>query len=616
MTQTAPRKRTGRSTSKRTGGRARGGTTDASTTEGREARTEEQAAPKPEGSSPGAPSSEPSPEAAEAVTGLDMVLVDGARGPLRRFVPPARTTANFAKALAGKPDVVGKRARYLARELGRIGVGRSEVEPNKKDKRFADPAWAGNPLLHRVMQAHIATAQTAAKLVEDAELDWQDEERVRFTLTNIVDALAPSNTPLNPLLWKAVIDTGGKSAVRGVRRAVRDLVNPPRVPSMVDEDAFTVGEDLAVTPGSVVFRTDVFELIQYTPTTPQVRTVPLLMVPPTINKFYIADLAPGRSIVEHYVASGQQVFMISWRNPDERHADWGLDTYGQAILDAMDAVEKATGSPTTSLQAFCSGGIITSMLLAHLAEQGRLDRVASASFAVTVLDWTRAGTVGALMDPEAVREAVEKSRRKGYLDGAALAEVFAWLRPNDLVWNYWVNNYLQGKAPAAFDILYWNADTTRMSAGLHRDFIQLALDNALTKPGTATMLGTPVDLSTIDVDTYVTAGIADHLCPWQACYKTTQLLGGESRFILSTNGHIASLVNPPTNPKSTFQVATSTPPSPDEWLAQAETTKGSWWPDYMAWLGERSGEEIPAPESLGGDLEVLGDAPGTYVFDK
>jgi len=220
------------------------------------------------------------------------------------------------------------------------------------------------------------------------------------------------------------------------------------------------------------------------------------------------------------------------------------------------------------------------------------------------------------MDPEAVREATEKSRKKGYLDGASLAEVFAWLRPNDLIWNYWVNNYLQGKPPAAFDILYWNADTTRMSAGLHRDFIEVAMKNALTEPGAATMLGTPVDLSTVDVDTYVTAGIADHLCPWQACYRSTQLLGGESRFILSTNGHIASLVNPPSNSKSTFQVAGSTPPDPEVWLAQAETTKGSWWPDFMSWLGERAGEEIPAPESLGGDLEVLGDAPGTYVFDK
>src|SRR4051795_6326718 len=306
----------------------------------------------------GAPSEGDAPEAADAATGLDMVLVDGARGPLRRFVPPARTTAAFARALAGKPDVVGKRARYLARELGRISVGRSEVEPNKKDRRFTDPAWSGNPLLHRVMQAHLATAQTAEKLLDDADLGWQDDERVRFTLTNVVDALAPSNTLLNPLAWKAMIDTGGRSAVHGARRMVRDLASSPRVPSMVEPDAFAVGRDLAVTPGVVVFRTDVFELIQYRPTTPRVRSVPLLLVPPTINKFYVADLAPGRSMVEHYVSSGQQVFMISWRNPDERHAAWNLDTYGQAILDAMDAVERASGNRQVAVQAFCSGGII------------------------------------------------------------------------------------------------------------------------------------------------------------------------------------------------------------------------------------------------------------------
>src|SRR3954447_21584662 len=431
MTQIAPEKRTGsRRAARPTEDGRTAGTTDTTTTEGRERPAAEQPTEKPRCAPP---SSEPEPEAAEAVMGLDMVLVDGARGPLRRLVPPARTTLAFAKGLASRPDVVGKRARSLARELGRIGVGRSEVEPNKKDRRFADAAWTGNPLLRRVMQAHIATAQTAAKLVDDADLGWQDDERIRFTLTNVVDALAPSNTPLNPLLWKAVIDTGGRNAVDGIRRMVSDLASQPRVPSMVEPDAFTVGEDLAITPGAVVFRTDVFELLQYKPTTPQVRAVPLLMVPPTINKYYIADLAPGRSIVEHYVASGQQVFMISWRNPDERHAEWGLDTYGQAVLDALDAVELATGSRRAAVQAFCSGGIITSMVLAHLAAQGRLDRIAAASFAVTVLDWARAGTVTALMDPEAVQEATEKSRRKGYLDGAALAEVFAWLRPNDLV---------------------------------------------------------------------------------------------------------------------------------------------------------------------------------------
>src|SRR4051812_6076275 len=565
---------------------------------------------------PGRPA-DPPEEAAEAVMGLDLVLVDAARGPLRRLVPPAGTALRLASSLVRQPGNVARRSGELVRELGRIGTGRSELAPGRKDKRFADPAWMGNPLLRRAMQAHLAGARTAWELIDDAGLDWKDDERIRFTATNMVDALAPSNVPLiNPLAWKAVIDTGGRNVVEGLRRMIGDLSAPPRVPSMVEPDAFTVGEDLAVSPGVVVLRTPVFELIRYRPTTETVREVPLLVVPPTINKYYIADLAAGRSIVEHYVAGGQQVFMISWRNPDERHADWGLDTYGQAILDAMDAVERASGSERVALQAFCSGGIITAMLLAHLAATGRLDRVAAASFAVTVLDWSHAGTIGALMDKEAVEDAVAKSRKKGYLDGAMLAEVFAWLRPNDLVWNYWVNNYLQGKPPPAFDILYWNADTTRMSAGLHRDFIEVATGNGLTRPGATTMLGSPVDLSAIDVDTYVTAGIADHLCPWQSCYRTTQMLGGESRFVLSTNGHIASLVNPPGNPKSTFQVAESTPADPQQWLASASTTKGSWWPDFLSWVGERSGDEIPAPEKLGGDLEVLADAPGTYVFDK
>jgi polyhydroxyalkanoate synthase subunit PhaC len=576
------------------------------------------AGPKAESDPKPAPDrpADPPEEAAEAAMGLDMVLVDAARGPLSRLLPPAGTALRFGAALARQPGTVAKRTGELARELGRITAGSSELAPGKKDKRFADPAWAGNPLLRRAMQAHLATARTAWELIEDADLDWQDDERIRFSATNLVDALAPSNLPVvNPLSLKAAIDTGGGSALKGLGRMVRDLASPPRVPSMVEPDAFTVGEDLAATPGTVVLRTPVFELIRYTPTTETVRAIPLLMVPPTINKFYITDLAPGRSIVEHYVAGGQQVFMISWRNPDERHAEWGLDTYGQAILDAMDAVERATGQEKVSLQAFCSGGIISTMLLAHLAATGRQDRVTSLSLAVTVLDWARAGTISALMDEESVKAATEKSRKKGYLDGAQLAEVFAWLRPNDLIWNYWVNNYLQGKPPPNFDILYWNADTTRMSAALHRDFIDVALGNALTEPGRATMLGSPVDLSAVTVDSYITAGIADHLCPWQACYRSTQLLGGDSRFILSTSGHIASLVNPPGNPKSTFQVAADTPADPQQWLTQAETVQGSWWPDYLTWLGERSGDEVPPPKTPG-DLEELAQAPGTYVFDK
>jgi len=520
-----------------------------------------------------------------------------------------------------QPRSLARETRRFGRETARIVRGRSRRAPAKNDKRFADPAWSENPVFRRLCQEYLNLCESIDHLLDDKERsspDWQEAERARFFMNIVSAAVSPTNLlPTNPAALKRLFDTGGMSLVRGVGNLLGDVKNNGGMPSQTNRKAFQVGTDLAATPGAVVHRDELAELIQYAPQTETVRQRPVIIIPPPIGRYYFLDLRPGRSFVEHAVKSGLQVFMISWRNPDQRHGDWGLDTYGQAILDAMDAVERATGCERVALQAFCSGGIITAMVLAHLAATGRLDRVAAASFAVTVLDWARAGTVTALMDPEAVQEATEKSRRKGYLDGAMLAEVFAWLRPNDLVWNYWVNNYLQGKPPAAFDILFWNADTTRMSAALHRDFIEVALGNALTEPGRATMLGTPVDLSAVDVDAYVTAGIADHLCPWQACYRTTQMLGGDTRFVLSTNGHIASLVNPPGNPKSTFQVAPQTPEDPEQWLAAAHKEKGSWWPDFMAWLGERAGDEVPAPQALGSaDLPVLGDAPGTYVFDK
>lgn len=554
----------------------------------------------------------------DVATGLDMLLSDGALGPLRRILPGG-AGLRMAAALATKPVTLTRRGAGLAAELAKIGVGASELEPGPKDKRYADPAWTENPLLHRLVQAHIAAGGTAADLVEDAGLDWADHERIQFAVSNVVDALAPSNSLLNPGLWQEARKTRGASVVSGVRRLVGDLASKPRVPSMVEPDAFTVGEDVACTPGAVVLRTPVFELIQYLPQTPTVRETPLLIIPPTINKYYVADLAPGRSIVENLLKSGQQVFLMSWRNPTEEHAAWDLDTYGAAILDAMAACETITRRSSTALMAFCSGGIITSMLLGHLAATGAQERVASVTFAVTVLDQAKAGTTGALLDPDTARQAVEASQKKGYLDGRTLAEVFAWLRPNDLIWSYWVNNYLKGRPPKAFDILFWNADTTRMTAGLHRDFIDIAVANALVVPNSTTMLGTPVDLSKVDRDMYVIAGIADHLCAWQSCFRTTQLLGGESRFVLSTSGHIASLVNPPGNPKASFRVAppasrTPTPINADAWLAVAETVKGSWWPDHAEWLGERSGDEVDAPAELGGrGLHALVPAPGDYV---
>ncbi|WP_445182600.1 PHA/PHB synthase family protein [Pseudonocardia sp. Cha107L01] len=545
---------------------------------------------------------------------LDLLLTDAVRGNWRRLVPDA-TALRLVRGLANRPVKVVGRVRGLVGELGRIVVGNSNTQPDPRDRRYTDPAWSGNPLLHRALQAHLATSRTAEALVEDARLAEPDRLRVQTIVSNLSDALAPSNNPLlNPRALKAVVDTGGVNFVRGARRLAGDLAQPPRVPSMVEPDAFTVGETVAATPGAVVLRTEVLEVMQYAPTTEKVRAIPLLIVPPTINKYYVTDIAPGRSLIEYLVGQGHQVFTISWRNPDVRHARWGFDTYGAAILDAVDAARTVTGAPSAALLSLCSGGVLSSMVLGHLAAIGELDRIAAAALSVAVLDQRDAGVTGALLTQEAADAAVRASAARGYLDGRSLAEVFAWLRPNDLVWNYWVDSYLLGNAPKPFDVLFWNADTTRMTARLHRDFIHLSQRNALTERGTATMLGSPVDLSRVHLDTYITAGVADHLCPWQKCYQSTQLFGGKSRFVLSTSGHIASIVNPPGNKKANFRTAEHNPADAAAWLSGSQVVDGSWWPDFSTWLHARTGEQVPAPSAPGGpDHPPLASAPGSYV---
>jgi polyhydroxyalkanoate synthase len=364
----------------------------------------------------------------------------------------------------------------------------------------------------------------------------------------------------------------------------------------------------------VVHSCEQFELIQYQPVTENVYRCPLLIVPPMINKFCITDLSPGRSMAEFLVGQGHQVFVVSWRNPDARHRDWDLNTYGGAVVQALAAVRAISGAAKASICALCSGGVVSTMVAAHLSVSGQLNQLASLCLGVTVLDQQQAGTAGAIID-ETTATAVSAAR--GYLDGRTLAEVFAWLRPDDLIWNYWVNNYLHGRPPAAFDILYWNADTTRLPAALHRDFIALALSNALTVPDAATMLGSPVDLAKVDTDAYVIAGVADHLCPWQSCYRTTQLLGGPVTFVLSTSGQIASMINSPANPKASFQTAAANPPDPGGFLAAAHMVPGSWWSDYSSWLAARSGEQKKSPRQLGRKAyPVQCAAPGTYVHDR
>ena len=550
------------------------------------------------------------PDAAEAA--LDVLLTDASDGTRSRFVRPG-AAVSVAAGLARRPNRATRRAAHLGAELARVAGGRSELRPGKRDRRFADPAWESSWLFRRLLQTHLAVSETVDGLITDADPGWRAERQARFASSNVLDALAPTNFPwTNPAVIKASVDEGGMNLVRGARHFVRDF---PHLPSTVDTSKFSVGENLALTPGAVVLRTDVFELIQYAPQTPEVRTVPLLFVPPTINKYYVLDLAPGRSMVEWLVKQGQQVFVMSWRNPDAAQGHFDLDTYAGAVLEARDAVTSITRSRTVHLNGACSGGLISAGALGHLAAEGRLGNVASVTLLVAALDNERAGTASALVNREVAAAAVAESARRGYLDGQALEGVFTWLRPNDLVWNYVVSNYLLGKQPPAFDVLFWNQDTVRLAAGLHRDFIRMGLENSLAHPGRLEVLGSQVDLGAVDLDSYIVAGSTDHIIPWENAYRSTQLLGGTPRFVLSRSGHIQALVNPPSpESRSSYRVGDLYPSSPEAWAERAATLPGSWWTDYDQWLADRSGEVKPAPKRLGNTrFKAQAKAPGTYV---
>jgi polyhydroxyalkanoate synthase len=549
-----------------------------------------------------------------AAASLDALMSDAVLGSGSRVLP-GWAVAKLAGKVASHPRRSVGRGLGLVAELARIGLGRSETAPSDKDKRFKDPAWEGNFAFRRLCQAYLAAGKTVDDLISDADLDWRAERRVRFAAENVLDALAPTNFALtNPTVLKATIDTGGANFWRGLKNFRRDMRHAPRVPSMVDESKFELGENIAVTPGAVVLRTPVCELIQYEPSTAKVRRRPLLIVPPQINRFYVVDMAPGRSMVEHWVGQGQQVFVLSWRNPDERHADWNFDTYVESVLESLDAVEAITGTDSTHVLGLCAGGATASIAVGHLAARGEIGRVAGLALGVTVIDNERAGTTGAFTDRATAAMALAASARKGYMSGKALAGVFAWLRPNDLIWGYVVNNYLLGKDPPAFDVLYWNADTTRMPAGLHRDFMRLGLDNSLVRPGELSVLGTPIDLGAITADTYMVAGIADHISPWEDAYRTVHLMGSKPRFVLSNAGHIAAMVNPPSE-KASFYANRRNRVDAEAWLKEADQQRGTWWDDFSGWLDERSGGERTAPRKLGDAAhQPLADAPGTYVL--
>jgi polyhydroxyalkanoate synthase len=552
-----------------------------------------------------------------AQSALDVMLTDAAvdQGSVGRFIQPV-AGAKVAAKLALHPNRVARRAGGLGRGLAAAASGRSTVTPAKGDRRFGDRGWQQNWLLRRLLQSYLVTAESIDGLISDAELSWRTERQARFAAHNVLDALAPTNFPWsNPVVMREIVDQGGANLVKGTGNFLRDMSRPPRLPASVDTSKFEVGGNLAVTPGAIVLRTEVFELIHYKPQTETVRAIPLLMVPPTINRYYILDIAPGRSMVEYLVREGQQVFVISWRNPDAAQGHFDMDTYAQAVLEARDAVAEISKQPAIHVNAACSGGIVSAAAVGHLQASGALADVASLTLFVCAIDSTRAMDAEALVTKEMAAAAVAESARKGYVGGQALAGVFAWLRPNDMVWNYVVNNYLLGKEPPAFDILYWNQDAVRLAAGLHHDFIIQGLENSMTRAGATVTLGTPIDLAAVDVDIYAVAGLRDHLVSWDAAYRSVQLFGGAPRFVLSTSGHIQALVNPASpDSRSSYRVTEDLSGDPSELLRQAAVEPGSWWPDYSAWLAERSGEPIAAPRSLGSRKHrSMARAPGTYV---
>ncbi|MFP5371665.1 MAG: PHA/PHB synthase family protein, partial [Actinomycetes bacterium] len=458
------------------------------------------------------------------------------------------------------------------------------------------------------------------RLIDDYEAagaDWRDVERARFAANALVSTLAPTNTlPGNPAALKKAIDTGGGSIVRGLRNFLDDLRHNGGMPTQTDRSAFTVGADLGVTPGSVVYRDEVMELIQYAPSTPTVRERPLVVVPPPIGRFYFLDLRPGRSFVEHAVGSGLTVFLISWRNPTPEQADWDLDTYAERVRRAVGVAKEITGSPDVNTLGFCAGGILMTTLLNHLAASGD-DSVHSASYAVTLLDFGTPAPLGAFSGARLVGMARRSSTAKGVITARSMGAVFNWMRPDDLIFNYLVRQWLMGEDPPAFDILAWSVDGTNLPARLHEQFLQIFRDNELVRPGVMTVLGTPIDLSRITVPTFVTGATTDHLTPWTGCYRTTQLLSGPSTFVLSSSGHIQSLVNPPGNPKMFFYTGGEPGRDPEAWRESAEKHTGSWWECWAPWTIERSGSEVPAPAGPGSAAyPPIEPAPGSYVLDR
>ncbi|MGU9851508.1 class II poly(R)-hydroxyalkanoic acid synthase [Pseudomonas koreensis] len=548
-------------------------------------------------------------QASENTLGLNPVV--GLRG--KDLLASARMVLTQA---IKQPIHSVKHVTHFGLELKNVLFGKSELQPASDDRRFVDPAWSQNPLYKRYLQTYLAWRKELHSWIDDSSLSPKDIARGHFVINLMTEAMAPTNTAANPAAVKRFFETGGKSLLDGLSHLAKDLVHNGGMPSQVNMGAFEVGKSLGVTEGAVVFRNDVLELIQYKPITEQVHERPLLVVPPQINKFYVFDLSPDKSLARFCLRNNVQTFIVSWRNPTKAQREWGLSTYIDALKEAVDVVTAITGSKDVNMLGACSGGITCTALLGHYAALGQ-NKVNALTLLVSVLDTTLDSDVALFVDEQTLETAKRHSYQAGVLEGKDMAKVFAWMRPNDLIWNYWVNNYLLGNEPPVFDILFWNNDTTRLPAAFHGDLIEMFKNNPLIRPNALEVCGTPIDLKQVTADIFSLAGTNDHITPWKSCYKSAQLFGGKVEFVLSSSGHIQSILNPPGNPKSRYMTSEGMAANADEWQENSTKHTDSWWLYWQAWQAERSGNLKKAPLKLGNKAYPAGEAsPGTYVHER
>ena len=498
------------------------------------------------------------------------------------------------------------------------------VEPAKSDKRFRHEDWEEHFLFDYIKQSYLITARWLHTAVANVEgLDEHTRKKVDFFTRQYIDALAPSNFALtNPEVFRETIASGGQNLVRGLNNLLDDIErgNGKLKISMTDSKAFELGVNIATTPGQVVFQNDLMQLIQYEPTTAKVSKRPLLIIPPWINKYYILDLREKNSLVRWCAAQGLTVFVISWVNPDERHAAKDFEDYMlEGPLAALDAIEKATGEKDANVLGYCLGGTLLASTLAYLAAK-KEKRIASASFMASLINFTAAGELEVFIDEEQVASLERKMNERGYLEGAHMANTFNMLRSNDLIWSFVINNYLLGRDPFPFDLLHWNQDSTRMPAKMHSFYLRnMYVKNKLREPGGISLAGTPIDLSKVTVPVYFVSAIEDHIAPWKTTYDGPRLLGAKARFVLSGSGHIAGMINPPAANKYGYWTNDKLPASAEEWFKGAQQHQGSWWNDWLAWLGPYLGPPVSSRE-VGkggrGRLRALEPAPGSYARQR